>query len=411
MTQEENSCCTACAIGAEDLTKSFNPESFDGFVNVVEIPDLIWKTRKNYRPVRKVKMQGLDLSIEQDKGMTRSWKDNNTGEEGSTKFKYPYGYICRTDSADDEQLDFFLGPDENSEQVFIIHQMKKPKSTNAKHWNQFDEFKVMLGFSSIREAKAAYLMHYNDERFLGSMSEMAMSEFKDKVIGQDPKVLMQDLEAAVKSLGTTDLEKGMLDKLSALWQKVKNVFKNEEVSSKPKKKWIRTTPHKKCTTNICKKLDGMEISIDESFPYAEALLGYELFSPPAHGDCNCRLEINTYDVANKAIKQQQVLADPYDVDTLEGVTSLLSRFGGMKDQELLQLGAKIWGEGVYENRPKQQAKAEILGFLLDQRDRFELMKEHGLQLPQPLMTEVSDQSMPLPYSNTSSQTQEPPEVI
>ena len=42
--------------------------------------------------------------------------------------------------------------------------------------------KCMLGFASMSEAKTAYLAHYNDKRFLGSIAAMPMEKFKDKVL-------------------------------------------------------------------------------------------------------------------------------------------------------------------------------------------------------------------------------------
>ena len=41
----------------------------------------------------------------------------------------------------------------------------------------YDEDKVMLGFDSEEQAKAAYLAHYDDHRFFGSIHYLDFSDF------------------------------------------------------------------------------------------------------------------------------------------------------------------------------------------------------------------------------------------
>jgi hypothetical protein len=45
----------------------------------------------------------------------------------------------------------------------------------------YDEDKAMLGFASEDEARAAYLQHYDDPRFLGPITAMPVDEFVAKV--------------------------------------------------------------------------------------------------------------------------------------------------------------------------------------------------------------------------------------
>jgi hypothetical protein len=123
---------------------------------------------------------GLPISIENRKGSNRKWKDRD-GNEGSTKMRHAYGYIRGTHGADDDEIDCFLGPDDNASRVFVVHQrIRKDDGTFYGH----DEDKVMLGFSSAREAKRAYLVHYNDPGFFGSMTELSTAKFK-KVIDRN----------------------------------------------------------------------------------------------------------------------------------------------------------------------------------------------------------------------------------
>lgn len=127
----------------------------------------------------RVKLYGFEISIENAKGSVRRWHDPHSGESGSTKMQHDYGYIRGTQGTDGDHVDVYVGPNTDSQKVFVIDQMKKPD------FKKFDEQKCMLGFDSAEEAKAAYLKHYNDNRFFGSMREMSMDDFKAKVLARE----------------------------------------------------------------------------------------------------------------------------------------------------------------------------------------------------------------------------------
>jgi hypothetical protein len=152
--------------------------------------DMVLKGRKLSR---RMKFQGMDISIETDKGEERHWDDPHSGESGTTKMKYPYGYVRRTIGADGEHIDVYVGPEEDADDVYVIHQMKKPD------FKKYDEDKVMMGFESAKQAKAAYLMHYDDDKFFGTMDTMSVDEFKDefisKALGGDPMVAVVMIES------------------------------------------------------------------------------------------------------------------------------------------------------------------------------------------------------------------------
>lgn len=125
--------------------------------------------RKGHRWFRNMR-----LTIENPKGSFRRWKDAD-GSEGRTEMKFDYGYIRGTLSAgDDEHVDCYIGPNEDAANVYVIDQAK------VGHWDEFDEQKVMLGFDSEDEAKAAYLEHYTDPRFFMSIRPMPLEEFREK---------------------------------------------------------------------------------------------------------------------------------------------------------------------------------------------------------------------------------------
>jgi hypothetical protein len=123
-----------------------------------------------------MQFRGLNVSIETDEGELRHWYDPHNDEKGTTKMKFPYGYIRRTKGVDGDHIDVYVGPYKTAKDVFIIHQMKAPD------FKKYDEDKCMIGFRSAAEAKAAYLSHYNSDKFYGSMTIMPFEEFKEKVL-------------------------------------------------------------------------------------------------------------------------------------------------------------------------------------------------------------------------------------
>jgi len=120
----------------------------------------------------RTEFQGLPISIENRKGTYRHWYDPNKDEKGKTKMELPYGYVRSSLGVDGDAVDVFVGPNQQSQKVFIVKQMKAPE------YKTFDENKIMLGFDDPKVAKKYYLRHYNDKRFFGDMKEVSMDEFK-----------------------------------------------------------------------------------------------------------------------------------------------------------------------------------------------------------------------------------------
>lgn len=126
------------------------------------------------RPFAFRMFRGLPVVVENQPGSVRYWTDED-GCTGETKMKYDYGYFIGTEGADDEPVDVYLGPNEDSEWVYVIHQLQKPD------FILHDEDKCMLGFDSEESAKEAYFEHMSDERFYGGMSAIPFEAFKQKV--------------------------------------------------------------------------------------------------------------------------------------------------------------------------------------------------------------------------------------
>lgn len=149
---------------------------------------------------KKKDFAGLEIEIEFPAGSMRPW-GRPDGDHGETLMKCDYGNIIGYIGADDEEVDIYLGPNEHSEWVYVVHQMKVPEFV------EYDEDKVMLGFNSEAEAKAAYLSHYNgNPGFFGGMSSMPLEKFKSK-LKQRPTVkitnesfIREDVDSFINAL-------------------------------------------------------------------------------------------------------------------------------------------------------------------------------------------------------------------
>lgn len=142
---------------------------FDEELKVNTNPSEAQKEAGNYKKGH-VKINGFDVSIEQPVGSVRSGKDAN-GKEWSVTMNNTYGYIRGTESVDGDHIDVFLGPDMNSDMVYVVDQVNTDGS--------FDEHKVMMGFSSLEDARSAYLSNYEEGwKGLGNITGVALDEFK-----------------------------------------------------------------------------------------------------------------------------------------------------------------------------------------------------------------------------------------
>ena len=127
--------------------------------------------------------QGLLISIENRKGSYRSGVDTD-GKPWRSKLHSPYGYIRNVMRGfDGDNLDCFIGPNKQSDTVFIVHQ-KDVKT------GKFDEDKCMLGWNTSKQALAAYLINYNRSDQVIGVTAMPMATFKKKIAGTRKKPMM-----------------------------------------------------------------------------------------------------------------------------------------------------------------------------------------------------------------------------
>ena len=133
-------------------------------------PTQAQKEAGNYK-MGHVKLDGYDITIENPKGSVRSGKDAN-GKSWSITMNNDYGYIRGTKAVDGDHIDVFLSDKPEEGRVFVVDQANPNGS--------FDESKVMYGFSSLDEAREAYLANYEAgwESRIMAITEVSKDEFK-----------------------------------------------------------------------------------------------------------------------------------------------------------------------------------------------------------------------------------------
>ena len=117
-----------------------------------------------------IKVDGLNITIEQPKGSIRRGTDAN-GKQWESEMHNTYGYIRGTESVDGDHIDIFLSDNPTEGNVFVVDQINKDGS--------FDEHKVMYGFPDMESAKQAYLSNYEEGwQGLGNITEVSKEDFK-----------------------------------------------------------------------------------------------------------------------------------------------------------------------------------------------------------------------------------------
>ena len=136
--------------------------------------------RKEFPFTGTADVQGVKIHIENLKGSTREGTDAS-GKKWKRTMHYHYGEIARptTEGTDGDKLDVYIGPNQDSKKVFVVHQ-NHPKDHPTKA-GEYDEDKTMIGFSTADAAKKAYLSQYSDPSFFRSMTEMDIDQFKKAV--------------------------------------------------------------------------------------------------------------------------------------------------------------------------------------------------------------------------------------
>jgi hypothetical protein len=134
----------------------------------------------NYKKAH-VQLDGLDISIENPAGSTRSGKDK-AGKSWQTEMKADYGYIKGSRGYDKDHVDVFMAPGYRggTETAYIVDQYNDDGS--------FDEHKVVIGATSEADAMAIYNSNY-EKGWTGGKSVKAMpiEQFKEWAKSDAPK--------------------------------------------------------------------------------------------------------------------------------------------------------------------------------------------------------------------------------
>jgi hypothetical protein len=143
-------------------------------------------------PMRKqkrvVRHSGLRVVIDRPKGFVQEGTAPD-GTKWERTFQVDYGYFDGTQGGDGEALDVYLGPDESAKDSYWVIQVGRDGA--------FDEYKVMLGFSSEGAARAMYLEHTPPE-FLGAVATIPVDAVR-ALLGVEPGDVAKAMDAIAKA--------------------------------------------------------------------------------------------------------------------------------------------------------------------------------------------------------------------
>jgi hypothetical protein len=177
-----------------------------------------FKKKEKYKLQDSYQFMGLPIAIENKAGSYREGIDPD-GHKWKQKMSLDYGYIKKTEGADGEGIDVYIGDNPEADKVYIVKQhkieaVKKWKSEYCPKCGEhvhdcgcsdyYDEDKVFLGFDSKQAVKEAYLKQYDSPLFLGPISIMTLDAFHDLFEDTDSPDLPWQLAVAESALDWKD---------------------------------------------------------------------------------------------------------------------------------------------------------------------------------------------------------------
>lgn len=127
---------------------------------------------KPCEPVHR-RVHGLNVLIEWPKGCVRA-KTGKDGKPWSVVMPAAYGDLKRTEGADGDPVDVYVGEHEAADKVFVVDQINADTG-------DFDEHKVMLLFPNLFSALTTFHNAFSDGRGaqrVGDVTPMTVEEFK-----------------------------------------------------------------------------------------------------------------------------------------------------------------------------------------------------------------------------------------
>ena len=164
------------------------------------------KKAGNYK-MKHVRIDGYDISIENEKGSIRRGKDAN-GTEWESEMHNDYGYIRGTEGVDGDHIDVFLSDTPEQGDVFVVDQYNPDGS--------FDEHKVMYGFADGKAALDAYLANYEqgwEQTRRLDVTGVSKDEFKKWVKSSKRKTKPFKEYKNVKAVDVTDVAPSTAEKV------------------------------------------------------------------------------------------------------------------------------------------------------------------------------------------------------
>ncbi len=154
----------------DEITTAAN-EAATSPANALPEPTEAQKEAGNYK-VGRVRVHGLDISIENPRGSTRRGTDPG-GNAWEQALSDHYGYIRGTVGRDKDHVDVFVADNpEASARVYVVDQVNPDGS--------FDEHKVMLGYPDKIKALQAYRRNYaRGWKGMGEITGMSVDKFRE----------------------------------------------------------------------------------------------------------------------------------------------------------------------------------------------------------------------------------------
>ena len=156
------------------------------------------KEAGNFKKGR-IKFAGFDITIENPKDSIRS-KTGKDGKKWSVKMPAHYGDIKRTEGADGDNIDVYVGEKADAGTVFVVDQMDAQTG-------KFDEHKAFLGFGSEAEVIEAHNAAFSDGKGpqrRSTITEMPIEEFKAWVKDGDTKTPLGKAEPVTEQTEAGD---------------------------------------------------------------------------------------------------------------------------------------------------------------------------------------------------------------
>jgi len=131
------------------------------------------RNRATHPFVGTIEFHGLPtIRVETPKGGTRSGTDAD-GKSWSVTMPAHYGEFARTEGADGDPVDVFVGPNRHAPKAYVVH-LQNPAT------GEHDEDKVFVGFDNADAARGCFSAAYNrDDLQMGAMRTLTTSELAE----------------------------------------------------------------------------------------------------------------------------------------------------------------------------------------------------------------------------------------